>query len=576
MTKILPKYTTVTPVEPHIEPNVTQAPRGRTRYEHALEAVDASGICLMRCALAISGLFVLLTRPALGRMGTWEYALLFCYSAYSAVLYYHASRHKDPLQSKATHWVDVAWYLALISLSGGTKSVFFLFFFFAILVSSFRWGFGEGMRVAVASAALSASVGFAVLPATEEWYVLQPIYLVVLGYLIARWGESEILLKKRLTLLRELNRLSNPRFGVEQAIGTILERLRVFYDADTCLAIMRHSDVSWHMHLADGNAAKPLLLSQPVPQEMSRILLAVPQQCAAVYNASTRWSFNRRASWQVHCIDAAHPEPGAKLGEEAADMLDTRSFVSVPLQRNAGGGRLYVTSSRNTFMASDMHFIRQLAAQLAPVIENIQLLDRIASDAAGDERQKISRDLHDSTIQPYVGLKIGLQALRRKVHADNPIAKEIDDLCEMTQHGIGELRRYVADLRSPANNAEADFLFREVWKQAERFKTFHGIEVEVNASPNGEINDRLAAEVIQIVSEGLNNIKRHTASRRATVNLRRHEYRYITQIINHGPQSPSADAFVPRSISERAQHLGGKVDVQQWQDGTAVTVEIPL
>jgi signal transduction histidine kinase len=33
---------------------------------------------------------------------------------------------------------------------------------------------------------------------------------------------------------------------------------------------------------------------------------------------------------------------------------------------------------------------------------------------------------------------------------------------------------------------------------------------------------------------------------------------------------------VPRSISERAKHLGGKVDVKQWEGGTAVTVEIPL
>lgn len=571
MTKILPypRYCT------EMTSDSPKALPVRTRYEHALEAVDTPGICLMRCALALSGLFVLLTRPAQGQIGTWAYGVLFCYAAYSAALYYRATLHSDAMQSKVTHWVDVAWYLALVSLTGGTTSEFFLFFFFAILVSSFRWGFGEGMRVAIASALLSMAVGLAVLPNYEQWRgVLQPIYLVVLGYLIARWGESEILLKRRLMLLRELNRLPNPRFGVEQAIGTILERLRVFYEADTCFALMRKPDLSCLMHLADGNATKPLLLSQAVPQEMSRILLALPSQCAAVYSARPRWSFHHRASWHVHCTDAAHPEPSAKFGEQAANMLDTQSFVSVPLQRNEGG-RLYVTSNAQTFAASDMHFIRQLAAQLAPVIENIQLLDRIASEAAGDERQKISRDLHDSTIQPYVGLRIGLEALRRKVQAENPLAREIDDLCEMTQHGIGELRRYVADLKSPANQTQSDFLFREVWKQAERFKAFHGIEVEVNAAPDKDINDRLAAEVIQIVNEGLSNIKRHTTSRRATVNLRRHEDRYIAQIINHGVQS-NTHAFVPRSITERAQHLGGKVDIKQWQDGTAVTVEIPL
>ncbi|MGH8771109.1 MAG: GAF domain-containing sensor histidine kinase, partial [Burkholderiales bacterium] len=512
-----------------------------------------------------------------GRMANWTYAFLFCYGIYSMALYYQSTRHGDRMQSKTTHWMDVAWYLALIALSGGTKSLFFLFFFFAILVSSFRWGFAEGMKVTLASAVLSSAIGFAVLRDDEQWQgLLQPIYLAVLGYLIARWGDSEILLKKRLTLLRELNRLPNPRFGVEHAIGAIVQRLRSFYEADTCLAIIRAGD-RYHMHLADDDAVKPLLLSQPVPEEMSKILLALPLQCAAVYNAGPHWRFRRNALWQVHCPDAGHPEPSAKLGEQAANVLDTRSFVSVPLQRPSGdGGRIYVTSRRNTFTASDMHFIRQLAAQLAPVIENMQLLDRIASEAAGVERQKISRDLHDSTIQPYVGLKLGLEALRRKVPPESPLAREVDDLCDMTHHGIAELRRYVADLKSPAHQSHSDFLLQEVWKQAERFNDFHGIKVEVNATRDEGINDRLAAEIIQIVSEGLSNIKRHTSSRRATVNLRRHEDRYIAQIINHGPQTAGSRPFVPRSISERAGHLGGKVDVKQWAEGTAVTVEIPL
>lgn len=559
-----------------MERNLNDAAPAPSRYELALEAVNPLGICLMRSVLALSGLFILLIHPPQAwQMARWTYGFLFCYGVYSAALYYYASRRAGLSESKVTHWIDVAWYLALVALTDATRSLFFLFFFFAILVSSFRWGFAEGMKVTVASAILSSAVGFAVLPETEQWHgLLQPTYLVVLGYLIARWGDSEILLKKRLTLLRDLNRLPNPRFGVDQAIGAILQRLREFYDADSCLALVRSSD-TYQLHLADDDAAKPLLLSQPVPEEMSQILLALPAQCAAVYNARPRWRFRLNPVWQVHCTDASHPEPGADLGEGAANVLDTSSFVSVPLKRQ-GDGRVYVTSRRRAFTASDMHFIRQLVAQLAPVIENIQLLDRIASEAAGVERQKISRDLHDSTIQPYVGLKLGLEALRRKVPADHAMSREIEDLLDMTQHGIAELRRYVADLKTPAPESQPDFLFSEVRKQAERFGEFHGIEVEVNANPNEEINDRLAAEIIQIVNEGLSNIKRHTNSRRVTLNLSRHEDRYVAQILNHGAQPARSQPFVPRSIAERARHLGGRVDVQQWENGTAVTVEIPL
>jgi hypothetical protein len=67
------------------------------------------------------------------------------------------------------------------------------------------------------------------------------VYLLVLGYMIAYWGGNEIKLKRRLKLLKEINLLANPRFGVSETIGALLERLRALYQADDCWLII--SDV---------------------------------------------------------------------------------------------------------------------------------------------------------------------------------------------------------------------------------------------------------------------------------------------------------------------------------------------
>src|SRR5678815_6129832 len=64
-----------------------------------------------------------------------------------------------------------------------------------------------------------------------------------------------------------------------------------------------------------------------------------------------------------------------------------------------------------------------------------------------DERQKISRDIHDSAIQPYIGLKLGLEALARKVPPDHPLYKDIARLVDMTSMEIAGLRRYVKGLK---------------------------------------------------------------------------------------------------------------------------------
>ena len=50
-----------------------------------------------------------------------------------------------------------------------------------------------------------------------------------------------------------------------------------------------------------------------------------------------------------------------------------------------------------------------------------------------------------------------------------------------------------------------------------KFGELYDIEVEVKAPSAININDRLAAEVFQIVQEGLSNIKRHTASSTASL-----------------------------------------------------------
>jgi signal transduction histidine kinase len=89
------------------------------------------------------------------------------------------------------------------------------------------------------------------------------------------------------------------------------------------------------------------------------------------------------------------------------------------------------------------------------------------------------------------------------------------------------------------------------------------------------ISDRLAAEVFQMIVEGLNNVRRHTRAAAAGVELARRSDYLILRIFNDGVETPTH--FMPRSIAERAASLGGRVQVEQATGGsTWVTVEIPL
>jgi signal transduction histidine kinase len=214
------------------------------------------------------------------------------------------------------------------------------------------------------------------------------------------------------------------------------------------------------------------------------------------------------------------------------------------------------------------------------------LIDNLASDAAEQERQRIAHDIHDSVIQPYLGLQFGLSALDQKLEAGNmSIRGDIQELLELTNHELAELRRFVRGLR--AGEERMDVLLPAIERYAQRFSLVTGIKVDVESRGNVKINDRLAAELFQIVAEGLSNVRRHAFCRDARVEISCKDSSLLLQIKNSRPRAnpeleradgdENVKTFRPHSIAERAALLGGDTRVfVDEKDYTVVSVGIPL
>lgn len=539
----------------------------------------------IRFVLAFSGLLITYIDPPQQRdLLSHIYSVLGLYAFYSAGVYMLAVKESHLLESLLpwAHWIDVGWYSILIALSHGTSSIFFFGFFFALLVASFRWGFIAGLRVALVSALLFTIVGLFSAYTEPNFelnrFMLRPTYLVVLGYMISYWGELEITFKHRIALLKEVSTFSNPRFGIDRTIGWLMERLRSFFDADDCLIITLALESSEHrLYRTDLHDPESAARAQAIPSDLAQQLLVLPREQALVYNGKHRL-------WQRLRPDAHNRETAQYLAdnqeliERLASQLDAAAFVTVPVRyRNDIYARLFILKRQGgSFRHSDADFLVQVAEQVMPVIDNIRLVDRLASDAADEERQKIARDLHDSVIQPYIGLQMGIAAVRQKALTGQAnIAYELDKLIELTGEGITDLRGYVHGLRG--SGGRESNLVPSVKRFAAKFASATGISVSIEAKPDMHFNDRLAAEVFQMVAEGLSNIRRHTRATSANIVLTRHRDHLILRIENDNQDGAEADSFKPRSLTERATALGGRARVEQ-NDGTcsAVVIEIPL
>ncbi len=566
-----------------------------------VETVDARTLVLMRCALALSAWAIILIDPSEPkRLVGLTYASLALYSIYSAALIYSSYRADWAAQERAIHWVDVVFYACLLVLTEGTSNIFFYFFFFAILVASFSWGFREGLAVTLASFALYTTVGLTVAPAGDaselQHTLAHATYLFVFGCMISYWGGYERLLKRRLKFLREISNLWNPRFGADHAIGLNLERLLEFYEASSCILVLRRPTTppSFVMYSAlpqrPGHSKVPL----EITKETADALIRLPQAFAAAYlNRPRSWLGPKRTYIAYDIGTRLRKDELIDACENLANLLDAQGFVTVPYtQRDGTTGRIYVTSKTRAFNKSDVDFLVQASATMSTVVENMTLMEELISRAAEYERSQISRDMHDTTIQPYIGLKLGLEALQREVlagcpliqdapqraaAADCPLPREIFELIDMTGTTIREFRDYAEVLRNKTP-MPGESLVSAVKKQAERLGRFYGIDVEVKSDISAHMNGHIAAEAFQIVSEGLSNILRHTPAKSAYVSILCENLNLQLRVGNESRNGPvGMDEFTPRSIQERVQALGGTTLVEQGLDGfTVVHVTIPM
>jgi signal transduction histidine kinase len=378
--------------------------------------------------------------------------------------------------------------------------------------------------------------------------------------------------------------------------------------------------------------------------EAARLLLALPQQMAAVSVSSSsrlawllsgvRGAWSRVAgqpSW--HAVDA---ETGEDTGEgldacaQAAKYLRSSSLVTVPMKGLDGGaGRLYLsnTSATRSFGHDDLEFVLQVVEHVAPTLANVRLVDRLAADAADSERQRIARDLHDGVVQSFIGLHIGLTSLRQKAassgaelarlaqsssgvppesagsagsagsaeSAENSggfgevkelinhhlhLSADIERLLTLTQEEIAHVRRYVGRLKGEEATGEGSLL-PALKRFAEKFSIMTGIRVEIQGHGTLSLGDRLSAEVFQMATEALSNIRRHTGANCAEVDVTQLDRTLRLRVKNVHDKDQALTPFTPRSITERAHALGGQAWVEQDTslDGTAftaVSVEIPL
>ncbi len=504
------------------------------------------------------------------------------YAAYAGWLYWAELNGNRPALSPVTSWVDATWILLLLWLAQANSSLLTLLLLFPVLFAALSFGFSSGLLVSLFATAGAAAMHYMIQSGSPDSLspdgMLRPLSILVLGPLVAGLARAGIQMNEQVTIADRLLGEVDPRLGVQRVGESLLNAFMRHFDADLGLLLVWLADSEPRLFHCDGHG-KFNELSGDLRDTLLEALDRLPAGIAAAHCVTRVLG---RLPIRYHAglhIDTGAPTDAARAAaDHLAELLDARSMVATPICRRAPHPcRLLLASQRRRYRSRDADLLCRIMDQLAPVIENAGLLERLTEEAMATERARIGRDLHDNAIQPYLGLKYGIEALARRAAADNPLHADIHALQEVALGELHHLRELVSGMRDGAGSAD-DALAPALRRQARRFSELFGIDVEVRCDGDLAVSRKLAAEVFPLVSEALTNIRRHTAAARAEIEVGTRSGELVLRI---GSTCDAAGAppapFVPRAIVERAESIGGRAIVDLQKDDFAeLIISIPM
>ena len=245
-------------------------------------------------------------------------------------------------------------------------------------------------------------------------------------------------------------------------------------------------------------------------------------------------------------------------------------------------GRLYLTDKQDAaeFSADDQILVEMFALHAAIAIDNARVYEQEQRLALVDERDRISRELHDGVIQSIYAVTLSLDdvpELARQAPAE--AGERVDDAIDALHGVIRDIRNFIFGLRPLL--VDAGGLVDGLRTLADELRRNTTTEVEIAGDEPDGLSMEIVAELLAIAREALANVARHSGATHASVSLAAPGNTVRLEIADDGRgMKPGAVAARGHhglaNMRARAEALGGSFDVGGGDgDGTRVIVVIP-
>ncbi|WP_353946978.1 sensor histidine kinase [Streptomyces sp. HUAS MG91] len=277
---------------------------------------------------------------------------------------------------------------------------------------------------------------------------------------------------------------------------------------------------------------------------------------------------HRRAMIAVTVVNLAPVVGWALLWEiRGRDLFFNSVFAVVTLVFSAAFGgwtiRIMEQSRERADLIAELDASREEVAQLS------------ADRGALAERERMSREIHDTLAQGFTSVLMLVQAVEAELATDVPQARRhLALMADTARQNLAEARALVA------GGAPADLDGASLPDALHRLAARHGAEVRVSGAAR-PLAPGLEVVVLRGCQEALSNVRKHAAPDTAVQVRLAYTAADLTLVVRDaGPGfTPSAAGagFGLRGLRARAAEVGGTAAVDSAPGaGTTVTVRLPV
>ncbi|MCC6472593.1 MAG: sensor histidine kinase, partial [Burkholderiales bacterium] len=226
-------------------------------------------------------------------------------------------------------------------------------------------------------------------------------------------------------------------------------------------------------------------------------------------------------------------------------------------------------------MMTDITEQKLTEAQLARSRDELRAQSAHAARARESERARIAREIHDEIGGTLTGLRADLVWLKRRLGGDEAIREKLEYMDELVDTAASTSVRLVRDLRP----AVLDFGFVSALQWLARdFRKHAGIACAFVCNvEETELDRERATAIFRIFQELLTNVTKHARASAVAARLEVGESDVVLEVRDDGigiviPSRRRNDAYGIRGMRERAQELGGTLEINSGEHGGTVAV----